>query len=174
MTHIFDPLLCKNKGCNNEIDSLETSYCMECLMLLESYMDEFNKELEDIRTEHDPSGKPANAPGAKLDAGKIRPSLIFGGMPRALQEVARVGTYGAQKYSENGWQHVENGIVRYTDAMDRHRLKECIEGPYDLDALKEGWHILHASQIAWNALARLELMLRPSPEETSEKAVSLQ
>lgn len=112
--------------------------------------------------ERDPNGLSPHSSGAKLDEGKIRPSLIFNQMPRALQEVARVGTYGAEKYTEGGWQHVPNGIARYTDAMDRHRLKEFIEGPVDLDSLKDSVQLLHAAQLAWNALARLELMLRPS------------
>jgi hypothetical protein len=111
--------------------------------------------------EFDPTGKSNHEPGAKLDAGKVRPSLILSAMPMALLEVARVGTYGADKYSDGGWQHVDNGFNRYTDAMDRHRLKETIEGRFDHDILSEtGEHIYHAAQVAWNALARLELMLR--------------
>lgn len=105
--------------------------------------------------EADPHGTDQHAPGAKLDAGKVRPSLIFNDMPRALLAVAEVGTFGAKKYSEGGWRHVLNGIDRYTDAMDRHRLKEFTEGPIDKDS-----ELLHAAHLAWNALARLELMLR--------------
>ena len=105
-------------------------------------------------TELDPNGLDAHAPGAKLDAGKPRVALILNDMPRALLAVAEVATYGAKKYSEGGWLHVENGVSRYTDAMDRHRLKEGIE-PTDADT-----DLLHAAHGAWNALARLELMLR--------------
>lgn len=105
--------------------------------------------------EADPSGKAANEPGAKLDAGKVRPSLILSDMPRALMAVAEVATFGARKYSAGGWQHVENGVERYTDAMDRHRLYGHIEGPVDSQS-----GLLHAAHEAWNSLARLELMLR--------------
>ena len=105
-------------------------------------------------TEHDPHGLTANDPGAKFDAGKVRPSLIINAMPLALLAVSEVGTYGAKKYSEGGWQDVENGFARYTDAMDRHRLKEGI-GLFDDEST-----FLHAAQVAWNALARLELLLR--------------
>lgn len=104
--------------------------------------------------EADPNGLDPHTKGAKLDAGKVRPSLIFSSMSRALVEVAKVGTYGAKKYSDGGWQYVENGVARYTDAMDRHRLWEPIEGN-DRDT-----DLLHAAHLAWNALARLELMLR--------------
>ena len=104
--------------------------------------------------EQDPSGLSSSAPGAKLDAGKVRPDLILSGMPRALLAVAEVGTFGIGKYSENGWLSVPDGIKRYTAAMDRHRLKEGIEL---LDADSDLKHVAH---LAWNALARLELMLR--------------
>ena len=105
--------------------------------------------------EADPHGTSQHASGAKLDAGKVRPSLIFNDMPRALLAVAEVATFGANKYSDGGWQHVPNGINRYTDAMDRHRLNENTEGLYDFDS-----ELLHAQHLAWNALARLELILR--------------
>lgn len=105
--------------------------------------------------EFDPNGIPSNEPGSKLDSGKIRPSLILSGMPRALMAVAEVATFGANKYSDGGWMSVPNGINRYTDAMDRHRLKSFIEGDIDQDS-----GLLHAAHEAWNALARLELMLR--------------
>lgn len=114
----------------------------------------------DLKPESDPSGKAPNEPGAKLDAGKTMPSLILSAMPRAVMAAAKVGTVGAVKYSRDGWLAVDNGIERYTDAMDRHRLKEFIEGPLDQDFLDQGVEILHAAQVAWNALARLELMLR--------------
>lgn len=105
--------------------------------------------------ETDPNGKPANEPGAKLDAGKCRLGLVLHGFSRALNEVGRVGTYGAQKYSANGWVQVPDGESRYTDAMYRHLLKEA--GGEALDPDTEMHHAAHA---AWNALARLELMLR--------------
>lgn len=98
-------------------------------------------------------------PGAKLDAGKPRPSLILSGMPRALLEVAQVATFGAAKYSENGWLQVENGVARYTDALDRHRLLEQVDGPLDPES-----GLKHAAHLAWNALARLELMLREAED----------
>ena len=111
--------------------------------------------------EVDPHGTSQHAPGAKLDAGKVRPSLIFNDMPRALLAVAEVATFGANKYSDGGWQHVPDALKRYTDAMDRHRLKEYTEGRYDHDS-----ELTHAAHLAWNALARLELLLR---DEEAEK-----
>lgn len=107
------------------------------------------------RGERDPNGTPANVPGAKLDAGKPRPALVLGGFARALLEVSKVGTYGAVKYTENGWQEVPNGESRYDDACLRHWLYEKAGQRTDPDT-----KMLHAAHDAWNALARLDLMLR--------------
>lgn len=106
-------------------------------------------------SEMDPNGKQANEPGAKLDAGKNRLGLVFGGFALALEEVGRVGTFGANKYTPNGWQTVPNGVERYTDAMYRHLMKEAQGEVIDPDSGTS-----HAAQAAWNALARLDLMVR--------------
>jgi len=104
--------------------------------------------------EQDPNGLNAHQPGAKLDAGKVRAGLVLGGFSRALWAVSEVGTFGARKYTDNGWRSVENGIDRYTDAMARHLLLEAMGHCTDPDS-----ELLHAAHTAWNALARLELML---------------
>lgn len=116
-----------------------------------------------VTAETDPNGISANTPGAKLDAGKPRLSLVLGGFPRALVEVAKVGTYGAKKYTDNGWQSVPGGFERYTDAMQRHQLAEWRGEKFDRDTLLD-----HAAHLAWNALARLELMLRAEEAEMEE------
>ena len=103
--------------------------------------------------ESDPTGRNQHEPGAKLDAGKPRLGLVFLGFSRALEAVGEVGTYGASKYSPKGWAEVPEGQERYTDAMLRHLLAEATES-VDVSGLP------HAAQVAWNALARLELMLR--------------
>jgi hypothetical protein len=104
--------------------------------------------------EQDPTGRDAHAPGAKLDAGKNRLGLVLGGFARSLQEVGKVGTFGANKYTDNGWREVPNGQARYTDAMFRHLLKEAAGEVNDPDS-----KLKHAAHAAWNALARLELAL---------------
>jgi len=103
--------------------------------------------------ESDPTGKSAHEPGSKLDAGKILAGVLAD-FSLALLAVAEVGTFGAKKYTRGGWQFVENGIERYTDAMWRHLLKGNLE-LNDPDS-----NLLHAAHAAWNALARLELALR--------------
>lgn len=108
--------------------------------------------------ESDPNGVSQHSPGAKLDAGKIEAGLLmdFG---KALLAVAEISTFGANKYSRGGWLHVTDGYRRYTDAMIRHLLKESYE-EYDLDS-----ELLHAGHTCWNALARLELLLREKENE---------
>lgn len=105
--------------------------------------------------ESDPLGILAHEPGAKLDAGKNRLGLVIHGFARSLQAVGGVGTYGANKYSDDGWVSVPNGEARYTDALYRHLLDEAAGEEFDPDS-----KLLHAAHAAWNALARLDLMLR--------------
>lgn len=105
--------------------------------------------------ESDPFGLGQHQAGAKLDANKNRLGLVLHGFARALQEVGKVGTYGANKYTDNGWVEVPDGIERYTDAMYRHLFTEAQGELCDKDT-----KISHAAHVAWNSLARLDLMLR--------------
>jgi len=105
--------------------------------------------------ETDPYGKDQHEPGAKVDAGKNRLGLVLGGFALALEQVGWVGTFGQKKYSPNGWLLVENGVERYTDALYRHLIAEA--SGYELDDESK---LLHAAHSAWNALARLQLLLR--------------
>ncbi len=107
--------------------------------------------------EADPNGLSSDTPGAKLDGGKPDTSLLlmFG---KALIAVAEVGTFGARKYSRGGWQHVADGIPRYTAALLRHLFKSTYQ---DRDPDSGLYHLAHA---AWNALAILELTIRKDDE----------
>lgn len=119
-------------------------------------------------SEVDPLGFGVKEPGSKLDAGKapiLRGLIQY--FPRAIREVANVSQYGANKYSWKGWEKVPDGINRYGDALGRHLILEAIEGEYDTGPNGSG--LRHATQTAWNALARLELILR---EEEAAAPVS--
>ena len=113
------------------------------------------------KLEGDPNGLDQHAHGAKLDRGKPDLSLLlmFG---HALEEVGRIGTFGAQKYTRGGWQGVAFGNNRYTAALLRHLCKEHYE-KVDTDS-----GLLHAAHAAWNALARLELQLREESDDTPD------
>lgn len=105
--------------------------------------------------EQDPSGKDAHSPGAKLDSGKVRPSLIIEGMARAILAVSEVATFGAAKYTPGGWVLVPQGQERYADAGYRHLLKRAAGEQLDPDSKLD--HLAHE---AWNALAKLDLAIR--------------
>lgn len=107
------------------------------------------------KIESDPTGKDPHSLGAKLDQGK---SPVWQGLldyfPRACKEVALVSLAGANKYAWKGWETVPDGVNRYMNALGRHQLDLSIQGEYDPDGF------LHRAQVAWNALAALELWLR--------------
>lgn len=92
----------------------------------------------------------------KYDGGKApvyRGAISY--FPRAIEAVATVSAFGASKYAWKGWENVDDGFNRYSDAMGRHILAE---GSGEDCADDSG--LLHAAHIAWNALARLELLIK--------------
>ena len=113
--------------------------------------------------ESDPNGKSQHEPGAKMDAGKNRLGLVFNGFSLALQAVGAVGTYGANKYTEEGWKAVPGAKERYTDALLRHLFKE-----FNGEALDQDSGLSHAAHLAWNALARLEFILEEMEDDASK------
>lgn len=116
---------------------------------------------EILANESDPNGKLSDESGAKFDSGKNRMGLVLSAFAPAIEQVCTVGTLGANKYSDNGWKTTPKGIDRYTDAMLRHYIKECqgeILDP-ELTEMNNGKEIYHASCVAWNALARLTLII---------------
>lgn len=112
-------------------------------------------------SEHTPDGLSQHEPGAKVDAGKIRAHLVLGNFPRALEAVSEVGTFGANKYTDNGWLDVQNAQERYCDALLRHYLKKQKGEDIDSDS-----GLLHDAHLAWNALATLELRLRAEEDDS--------
>lgn len=104
--------------------------------------------------ETDPNGRDSHEPGSKLDAGKNRLALTLFGFSNALQAVGEIGTYGAGKYSPNGWKSVPDAEERYSDAMMRHLFADR---EWTLDEESGLPHLAHA---AWNLLAILEIRLR--------------
>lgn len=55
--------------------------------------------------------------GMKHDQDKPRYDLL---PPLAIDEMAKVMTFGAKKYAPNSWQNVEDGKARYLAAALRH------------------------------------------------------
>lgn len=104
---------------------------------------------------NDPEEKVAGG-AVKYDGGK---SPVYRGgisyFPAAIREVAAVSAFGASKYAWKGWESVDDGFNRYSDAMVRHLTYEGQGEVLDPDS-----GLLHAAHIAWNALARLELLIK--------------
>ena len=92
--------------------------------------------------------------GRKDDTLKPKAGVVIQDFSHALMAISNLGTFGIFKYGPSNWLHVDDGISRYTDAMSRHFLLEKIE------RIDPETHMLHAVSTAWNALARLELIIR--------------
>ena len=105
----------------------------------------------------------------KYDGGKApiyRGAISY--FPRAINAVAAVSAFGASKYAWGGWRGVSDGVNRYSDALVRHLTYEGKGEDVDPDS----GH-LHAAHAAWNALARLELMLE-ADEQMEAWAASIE
>lgn len=107
--------------------------------------------------------------GAKADKGKIRAALILQDFPKALQAIATVATFGANKYAAHSWQDVPDAHVRYEDAMTRHWLAYCAGEEFDPES-----GLPHFAHFAWGALAILELEMRNAYETEKKMLKPLQ
>lgn len=80
--------------------------------------------------------------------------------PRAVKEIAKVSVYGSEKHhremADMSFLTVPDAYRTYTEALSRHLVAEAVEGPKN----PQDGGLLHAAQAAWNALARLEVLLR--------------
>ena len=55
--------------------------------------------------------------GFKDDAGKTRFELL---LPEFEEQVAEILTFGAEKYTQDGWRKVDNPVERYYGSLRRH------------------------------------------------------
>lgn len=92
--------------------------------------------------------------GIKYDTGKPRIFETIEDFQEPLMEVAKVWTFGADKYGKHNWAYVDNAIDRYSNALLRHMLQG--------DTIDDESGLLHASHVAWNALARLHFIIEKS------------
>ena len=108
-------------------------------------------------------------PGQKFDGSKRRVIQGFiNYFPRAIEAVTEVSEYGTVKYNAGKfpttWKEVVGGIVRYTDALGRHLLEEAKGNTHCPES-----GLMHAKQTAWNAMARLELILIEEEKENQRR-----
>lgn len=75
--------------------------------------------------------------GRKDDQEKTMYNLL---PPNAIDSMAKVMTFGANKYAPNSWQNVDNGLERYRAALLRHTF-----------AIQRGEHIDPESKLPHSA-----------------------
>lgn len=113
--------------------------------------------LEEVANRHENS---ESRKGVKYDNGKNRLGLVLGGFSEAIQDVGQVGTFGAKKYTDNGWCEVGNGEERYMDAALRHLFKYLSGEVNDQES-----HYPHLAHAAWNVLAVHQLNILKTKEK---------
>ncbi|HZX69774.1 MAG TPA: dATP/dGTP diphosphohydrolase domain-containing protein [Rhodanobacter sp.] len=95
---------------------------------------------------------------------------VLARFPRAFMEIARVSEYGAKKHEvaigDMSYLDIPDAYNMYTEACMRHMAGEALEGFVN----HEDADMLHAAQLAWNALARLEVFLRNSSRPPATEA----
>ena len=77
--------------------------------------------------------------------------VSLGGYDNFLYELARVYTYGADKYGDLSWKTVPNGKQRYVAALHRH-MRDFRRG--DFVNYQDGM-LYHVAQVAGNAISVL-------------------
>lgn len=102
--------------------------------------------------------------GIKYDEGKPQVGMVLRGFRRAILEVAKVGTFGANKYGRFNFLKVDDAAQRYEDAEFRHWL-----GSMEGDGLDDETKLLHLAHKAWNSLAALEVELIEREKRANER-----
>jgi hypothetical protein len=102
-------------------------------------------------------------PGKKYDSGKAKMHLL---PPKALFEVAKVLTFGADKYGEENWREVADAQNRYASASLRHLFSHL-----DKEELDEETNYSHLAHAICCLMFKLELELESKSEEGKEEGL---
>lgn len=150
------------KGLKNQLDTCEQTTRRFKTTCENLSLNSSNNSTETIKN-NKPSETVENIqqlhlPGMKYDQGKPNLSLVFGGFNKALLDVGYIGTFGARKYTPNGWKEVDNLYERYSSALLRHMFAAMSTRVKDIYDNETGR--LHLAHVAWNALALTEHMLK--------------
>lgn len=102
--------------------------------------------------------------GIKYDKDKPRIAEFLTDFEPVIEPLTRIWEFGAKTYGVSNWKEVENGKVRFTNAMFRHFLNEN----YRFNDTETG--LPHAAHVAFNALMRLYFILgeTKNPESDTE------
>lgn len=99
--------------------------------------------------------------GKKYDGEKPRMHLL---PPKSMVEVAKVLTFGAEKYDEHNWRKLENLQNRYTSGALRH-----IFAHNDSELLDEESGLSHLAHAICCLLFKLEIELENAENEKSQE-----
>lgn len=149
------------KGLKNQLDTCEQTtrrFKTTCENLSLNSSNNSTKTIKNNKpSETTENIQQLHLPGMKYDQGKPNLSLVFGGFNKALLDVGYIGTFGARKYTPNGWKEVDNLYERYSSALLRHMFAAMSTRVKDIYDNETGR--LHLAHVAWNALALTEHML---------------
>ncbi len=116
--------------------------------------------------------KLSEATAAKYDKDPMWLGVIAR-FPRALRAVSKVSAFGSQKHqvpmSDMSYREVPEADTVYLEAVGRHLTDRAVEGRYNQ---KDGG-LRHLAQLAWNALAALEVELEQDEQPQPKKSARL-
>lgn len=95
---------------------------------------------------------------ARFNEGKPKLGYFLRSFPKALEAVARVKEFGANKYEDNNWRLGNKPDDEYIDSGTRHLVAFLNGETYDTDS---GCH--HVGHAIWNLCALLELNYQETP-----------
>jgi Domain of unknown function (DUF5664) len=101
-------------------------------------------------------------PGTKYDSGKSRYDLI---PPEALEEVAKVLTFGATKYAPENWRKVPDAMNRYFASSQRHIWQFKRGEKYDNEQGGSNCHHLACAITGLMFMLELELLAEKHTQE---------
>ena len=100
--------------------------------------------------------------GRKFDTEKPRTYLL---PPKALMEVSRVLTIGAEKYDEQNWRKLDNLQNRYTGAALRHLFAHM-----DGEVLDPETNLSHIAHAVCCLLFKLEIEVEKTEKESRRRS----
>lgn len=94
----------------------------------------------------------------RFNSGKPKLGYFLRSFPKALEAVARVKEFGANKYGDDNWRLGNKPDEEYIDSLSRHIIAFLQNETYDKDS---GCH--HIGHAIWNLSALLELNYQNTP-----------
>lgn len=118
----------------------------------------------DVKAAFDAVEVPSQLTVEGRKVGKVRMDLLFKDMPRAIESLARVMTWAIHEkgYKESDWLRLPDAEQAFHGGLHRHDNKEMRGQEFDDESGLE-----HAIHTAWNAMARVEMILRRKEQDNA-------